>query len=665
MVDDQQVAFHAFEIWESEHNPVGKQDEHWFRAKRDLKYPGLPVEIKAHQSWLNSNGDNAARRPFYEYQYLAKCDLRRANLRQADLSGRKLEGTDLEDAQLERANLKTANLRNANLRNCNLSDADLDGAHLDNAQLDGANMIGAKLTGACLRQCDLTLVKIEEHQLAGADLSGCKLPSSFSFNLLTRANDLAKENAKYQIIILSACLYSLFTLCTTSDPVLISSSTPAELPIVNLQIPIQTFYIIAPLIILPLFLNFLLCSQELWETMAELPAIFPDSRSIEKRIFPWIPTSIAYFELSCLETGESRFFPYLKWFSSVLITWGIVPFTMFWFWYAYLPRHESLGSALQCVCVGATLCWSIGSYACAIDTLHNANRSHSWTTGFWVTLGVALIVGAGIGYALWDFSKCVFTTMTKDALQPRETVLSWLFCALITVSLIPFLRRQYMHRTVWMMFSFLVACIIGTTRICNQYVFDEPHEEPTTKAHGFFNDWRLFRDTFLNVNANLSGAEISKKSANWTAAANQSEVVTAANLKYRNLRFASADNVFLEESNLDRTDWSYAHLRKAELSHSSMIDSDLVQTDLSGAILKKTDLRGADLTNAILTGADITGAHFEDSEEDQDGNLPHRQTKISLEQLKLAKNYWLATYSESIKHSIDRTRKGTPDNATK
>jgi hypothetical protein len=229
-----------------------------------------------------------------------------------------------------------------------------------------------------------------------------------------------------------------------------------------------------------------------------------------------------------------------------------------------------------------------------------------------------------------------------------------MFSVLMVVSLIPFLIQQRRHRTVWMLISLLVVSIIGTTVICTQYVFNNESRKElyASKSHGFLNDWSMFRDTFLNVNANLYAAEMAKKSSNWTAAANQSEVVAGANLKYRNLRFATADRVFLEESNLDRTDWSYAHLREAQLSDSTMLDSDLVSTEFDGAVMKNVDFRGANLTNATLNNADIAGAHFEDFTGDDDANLPPRPTEISWDQLKHAKNFKQAHYNKPLQDYI-------------
>jgi hypothetical protein len=79
-------------------------------------------------------------------------------------------------------------------------------------------------------------------------------------------------------------VYTCLTIATTTDPLLLTNSISSPLPIIRTEIPIAGFFWVAPLILLSFYLYFHIYLQRLWETLADLPAVFPDGSRLDKRV---------------------------------------------------------------------------------------------------------------------------------------------------------------------------------------------------------------------------------------------------------------------------------------------------------------------------------------------------------------------------------------------
>ena len=73
---------------------------------------------------------------------------------------------------------------------------------------------------------------------------------------------------------LSGCAYAWLSVATTRDPQLLADASSAKLPIIASEISIRQFLWIAPVILIGLYLYFHLAYTALWETLADLPAVF-------------------------------------------------------------------------------------------------------------------------------------------------------------------------------------------------------------------------------------------------------------------------------------------------------------------------------------------------------------------------------------------------------
>lgn len=197
------------------------------------------------------------------------------------------------------AKLANADLSGADLRNVSLTDADLTGANLEHADLADANLQGAlllrsKLRAANFENADLSrAVGLLPAQLAGVNLAGARLPEKFGdFDGLRVVEEESKNARALFFSTLLSCVYGWLTIAGTSDVLLLTNSASSPLPIIGASIPIVSFYVVGPLILLLLYIYLHLHLQRLWERLADLPAVFPDGRSLGKRAYPWLLTGL-------------------------------------------------------------------------------------------------------------------------------------------------------------------------------------------------------------------------------------------------------------------------------------------------------------------------------------------------------------------------------------
>jgi len=179
-------------------------------------------------------------------------------------------GLDLSSSEWDGEDFTSCDLRGANLSDCTFS---------------GSNFLEADLWNADLRDSDLSNGKnLLPGQLAATDLTRAKLPTAFGgFQALDAVKDLSDNSSKVFLIILGAVVYTFLTIATTQDAQLIVNTNLTKLPVIGTDIPIVSFYIVTPLVLLGIFIYFHIYLQRLWEAMSQLPAIFPDGRGSMRR----------------------------------------------------------------------------------------------------------------------------------------------------------------------------------------------------------------------------------------------------------------------------------------------------------------------------------------------------------------------------------------------
>lgn len=586
--------------------PPSEQSPHRALSKEELK-----AVLEAHQKWLESGGKEGER------AVLQEVDLRGANLREATLKSANLQEANLQGADLHRAYLKEAdcllanlqsswlvgadlekaNLIEANLQEANLSEAKLQGADLLNANLRGADLREAKLDGAYLLRTTLREANLQDAdltgatgllagQLGGANVSGAKLPGAIGeFQGLRIAEEASKNARKLFHLMLSGCLYAWLTIATTTDARLLTNSASSPLPIIGAAIPIVGFYWAAPLFLLAVYIYFHLSLQRLWEGLASLPAVFPDGRALDERAYPWLLNGLvrAHFvqlrdnrpPLSRLQAG-----------TSFLLAWWSVPATLVLFWARYLRRHDWVVTALHTMLVAVSIGAAILLYRLAAATLRGEEgKSFLWKKAL-KDLGTykrsALFLGIGALFCILSFGAIDGVPPDFDTKRDLGEILR-----------LELERKRDIGRI-----SFQFPAGLSDLRRLVPRAF-------ALVGYGPF--------------ADLQEAEVSTKPTNWTGQ-KQEEValVKGADLKGKNLRYATALGAFLAKADLRGADLHRADLRGADLSGAELggaklqwaqlQGSYLLRTELGGAILQGARLQGANFWRADLRGADLTDA---------------------------------------------------------
>jgi uncharacterized protein YjbI with pentapeptide repeats len=549
------------------------------------------------------------------------------DLRDAQLSGRDLTGVSLSDADLQNSDLSQATLnqgailRKANLRGANLFAASFRGADLTSVNFSEAHFERTTLRDANLECADLSAVKgwILSEQLAGADLTGAKLPDYLAkrYEDLTSVREISESARKLFLSLLAGCLYSWLTIATTRDAHLITNRVSSPLPIIQTPIPIVGFYVVAPVLLLCLYFYFHFCLQRLWEEFGSLPAVFTDGKPLYTRTDPWLLNDLVRSHVSRLKK-ERPFLSYFQEWLSVALVWGLVPTTMIFFWGRYLKRHEMVWTTLLVLILAIAFVAAIRLYRLAGKTLRGDPRkpfawkealkdSNFYLRAFSPVLiaFILMLVSLGAVYGLPRYQTAIYDTVVP---RSRWNPLTWVPSIMRVAHNSPFAdltdTDDFLKPPGWK----------GKTDDVDQ----EFANIRGTNLNSMNLRYAFARDAFL-PKAQLSESDLEGSTF-------ASADLRQANLQGANLEFANLNNTLMQRAKLDgaHLEHSFAqgiqlhaaflrdsHLESANLQYASLIDADLSRAELKDANLMDAWLNKASLDYATMTGTRLAGAHLE------------------------------------------------------
>jgi len=500
--------------------------------------------------------------PHYLPLAYSEAILRRYAAGERDFAKMKLADIDLSRAMLCGANVSEADLTGARLDHADLRDANLQGATLLRTGLRNANLENADLTKA---------VGLLPAQLAGANLCGARLPDRFGdFDGLKVVEEESKNARTLFFGTLLACVYGWLTIASSTDVLLLTNSSSSTLPIIGASIPIVSFYIVGPLMLFLLYIYLHLHLQRLWERLADLPAVFPDGRSLGKRAYPWLLTGLVY-----------SFNPYLKdrrpplsrlqTSVSLLVAWWSVPITIVLFWGRYLRRHDWIGTWLHIIILVGAIAAGISLYQLAKTTLRGQRRNP-------VSLPAMLIRPATYTRALWVVGLIIVVFIISFG---------------VIEGVPPDFESVDPDKS-------LIHTNLSSTDV--------------RKAIP-----RLFQTIGYKPFADLREADVSTRLPNWKGQdEDELNLVKRGRLRGANIRFADASRAFLVGADLARADLQgsylyHANLRRADLAWADLKESFAYEADFQGANLQNADLRGGDFTGSNLSGANLKGARLDEA----------------------------------------------------
>jgi uncharacterized protein YjbI with pentapeptide repeats len=515
--------------------------------KVDTAEWALEETLANHKEWLDSHAATGG-----------KADLRNAQLADRELIGVGLRYADLQDANLKSADMLLADLRDACLVRANLQEACLVGVNLEGANLEGASLESA--------------MGLLPRQLAGANLHEASLPAAIlEFNALVDFHRTSATAARLFATTFAVSLLSCLTIWKTKDIQLLSDS--AIIPYLHSSAaaaaaPTDEIYLIAPAALLAIYLWFLYNLQRVWDTVLELPAVFPDGGVLGQRA-PRIITGLlrTHFRWMNPDAPSTRL---IEKSLSVLLAYWTVPLVLLFFWTRYLTLQEMHGTILQEALILIAVAAAI---YCTTSTGRPAER--------WVAQA-----------------------------KPESPALARL-------------KRLKPASILIALFAVLSFFSIGT-------IAGVPHDQQRAPQYGSASIrrwapsilWLLGYDPY----AELTEASISLRPPNWTGADDQVSEVRGARLNSTNFRYAQAYGVFLAGAHLFRAnfqgafmseadfrsaDLGQANLKFAVLDRAQMNHANLDRASLDGANLTRVDLRGANLSYSSLANAELLDARLD------------------------------------------------------
>jgi uncharacterized protein YjbI with pentapeptide repeats len=543
---------------------------------RPIVFRGLPEMLEQHGDWLDSDGAAGI-----------QADFSRENLDKADLIDARLQEALLNKTSLQRADLMLADLRGATLLQANLKDANLLGTIFHQANLQAATLDGA--TGLLNRQ------------LAGANLFSAVLPADTSPSEGLRfVKAVASKAGWFLVATLLISALAWIRIFTTRDSQLLSNA-PA-FPFFGLQadVPFVPFYLFGPVVILSLYVCFHLYLQRLWDGAAQLPAIFPDGRTLDTCL-PWFARWAARMHCKWLKNTRSPLSFLEAGIAMVLLYW-VTPATIILFWGRYLTLEDMRGTSALLLLVVVAITAALGfprmvGKAFGADWPRPAIAARR---SRWRIMMKRSAIPMGIGLLLLLLSIGIIQGAPHDFGRTSEAANSgmntWAAEILWTAGYNPYGQLTEAEVSTkpaaWTGKDEEVAQVKGANlnRLKLRYI----------QAYGaFFAKARLWQADLRN--AYLSEADL--REANLRQAEMRFVVLDRAKLNHASLQEAD-----LRDSNLNR-----ANLREANLSSTSLFDATLLDATLDNASLYKADLRNASLQRASLKQADLREANLENA----------------------------------------------------
>ncbi|MBZ5662617.1 MAG: pentapeptide repeat-containing protein [Acidobacteriia bacterium] len=600
---------------------------------------GLAEILEQHADWLDSGGEAGI---------------------QANLSRKNLDGADLIDARLQDAILNKTNLKRADLML-----ADLRGASLLQANLQEANLLGTQFQQANLQAANLkNATGLVDTQFAGANLFGTVLPETTSpLEGLKNIGQAAGRTGWLLAALLALHALVWLRIFTTRDAQLLNNS-PA-LPYFGLQadFPFVPFYLFGPVLMLGLYVSFHLYMQRLWDGTSQLPAIFPDGRTLDDCL-PWFARWAARAYSSWLRSMRSPLAFLEAGIAMVLLYW-VTPATLLLFWARYLTLEDLRGSAAQALLVAGAVVAALNFPRMAAKSF-GADLERPGVKVKFSRKKIARLrrgIPIGVGLVLCLLSAGIILGVPHDAARTVPSgsakIKAWAAQALWLAGYNPFAQLTEADVSTkppgWSGREEDLAAVKGASlnRLKLRYIqaygafFAKAHLWQADLGHAYLSEADLREANLRQANlqfAALSGAKLDNatmqesnlqnavldraglRAANLSSAILSSAtlldaILDGANLYKADLRAASLQRASLKQADLreailDHANLASANLQEAYLTSTKLGNANLKNADLGRAILDDADLRNSDLSAAklqgtVLTGADLTGASLQ------------------------------------------------------
>ena len=586
--------------------PEASPEETPAEAPRESRTVGADLLIFAevldqHRQWVESGGTAGVRGDFAG----------------ADLAGADLTAVNLQGAQLPKVNLRGADLSMANLRGANLVEADLREANLLGAEFSGANLMGANLYGA---------QGLWAGRLGGTNLFDATLPEAVSVHDGGKTIAQATQSARwFYMLMIGLCLGVCALMALTTDVRLLLDLSAMPTSRIPSILPLQGFYLGAPLLLTVFYLRLQFLLLRLWGSMGALPAVFPDGQTPEKD-GRWYLVGPIRPHLQWSRDPRSPIAQVESVMARLLVYWA-VPAVLFFVWLRYLVMQDYRGTLLHVFLITLASAAACGTPRIVARVLRPGDWSDESTPHFLRDVLSAVRVPVAAGLVLLLLSLGVIRGLPADAsIRPEVSQGDPRRWAAIAFRSVGF--RPYADITEESVESAPVKTASGDAGASDAPGprLNEINLRYARGYHAAFPNARMWR-------ANLEGASLSEADfrgvnlregvlrsanmdrlkatkANLVSADAQGANFAGADFRNADMSYANLAGAVLTTANLDRATLYSVNLRQANLLRADLSHADLRDVKAELAVLSLAMLEQTDLSAAKLAGANMTGAQF-------------------------------------------------------
>jgi len=441
-------------------------------------------------------------------------------------------------------------------------------------------------------------------------------------------DEASKSTRGIFYLYLGALAYCFLTVVETSDRQLLLGDR-TQLPIVNIQVPLYGFFLMAPLLLVFYFAYF----QFYLLKMKDLKDELKKSGGLERlNVNPWM--------IHLAEDSDPGFIGWLQKSVAGGVLWLTLPIILSVFYVAILKRHDPF---LSRVLFWESLGGSIVVYFFWRLFQDKFGSRHLRFILILVLLffGSHLIVGP-----LWP--HLFFGKFTQESFDPRNFDLS--FQKLIQED-----NEKYSELPLVYLKGKDLRWANMQSTVLIRADLREAHLENANLDRASLNEAWLY-------DARMEGSSL-------VFAALDSANLSNTNLDHADLSETMLEHALLFNAKLDSANLSQAHLPYALLSGASLQGADLSSAFLDSTGLGMTNLQHANLSNAYLGGAWLTGANLRyanlDSANLTDANFDSadlsnadiqgadlRSAVVTLEQLSSARTIYQSTLDPELLKQI-------------
>ncbi len=445
-------------------------------------------------------------------------------------------------------------------------------AHLRWLESDGKEGQRADLSGVS----GLTVGR-----LAGANLAGAKMPSAMGeFRELKHVDAAVSIIRPLYLVLLIVCMYSVMIVFSTDDPSLIRNSPIQLIPETALGVPIVSFYMTVPILVLVFYVYLHLYLYRVWQILGSLPSVFHDGTPLDEATSPWLPTAwVRFYQPHGVR--KPLLLGHLQKYVTIILVWWVVPGTLVLLWARYLVRHDWGGTAFHIALVTVAIWSAVILYQAAVTNMRRELGAINLRRQLFTSIAVLPVTGA------------LFVLLSLGTIEGKRGEVSigdprtWLPSALQLIEYDVFANLEEAEISI---------------RPSNWWTAKNLHEVviPANLAGADLRYAAVARAFLVRADlrhADLRGADL-----------------TGADVQRADLRFANLARATLWRTNLETANLANSNLQEADFNTANLENSNVGSADLRGAVLSYANLRGADLSNANLQRADLREANLKSAD---------------------------------------------------